>query len=69
MTEVTPWNGGFVAINSMSLCGSHGHILLKSFEKEKSVNNSSDELPHLIIASSRTEHGMQEMLHEVHFKL
>ncbi|KAJ9584291.1 hypothetical protein L9F63_021360, partial [Diploptera punctata] len=62
VTEITQWNGGLVALNSFGLFGHFGHILLKSYNKDKSTVYQDDELPYIILASSRTEVGMKEII-------
>ncbi|CAK9800538.1 Fatty acid synthase [Anthophora quadrimaculata] len=63
VTEPTPWNGGYVGINSFGFGGANAHILLKSFAKEK-VNNGapSDNLPRLVVVSGRTEDALKTLL-------
>ena len=66
VTELTPWEGGYCAVNSLGFGGTNCHILLKSNPKEK-VNGGApqDDLPRLIVASSRTEEGVQKLLKDV----
>lgn len=37
VTQRTPWNGGYVAINSFGFGGANVHVLLKSFEKTENA--------------------------------
>lgn len=66
VTEPTPWNGGYVGINSFGFGGANAHVLLKSHTKEK-VNNGapSDDLPRLVIASGRTLEAVETLLNHV----
>jgi Polyketide synthase modules and related proteins len=65
VTEVTPWDGGLAAFNSMSITGTYAHVLLKSFDKKKPEDTHVDGLPRLLIVSSRTEPGLGEILDKV----
>ncbi|KZC12654.1 Fatty acid synthase [Dufourea novaeangliae] len=66
VTEPTPWNGGYVGINSFGFGGVNAHVLLKSFAKEK-VNNGapSDHLPRLAAVSGRTKAAVETLLNHV----
>ncbi|XP_076382068.1 fatty acid synthase [Megalopta genalis] len=66
VTEPTPWEGGFVGINSFGFGGANAHILLKSHNKEK-VNNGapSDDLPRLVALSGRHEEAVETLLNYV----
>lgn len=67
ITENTVWNGGLVAINSFGLGGANGHVLLKSFDKKKSNENSTkqDHLPRAVTISGRTSEAVEFLLSEV----
>ncbi|KAJ9584288.1 hypothetical protein L9F63_021357, partial [Diploptera punctata] len=65
VSEITPWNGGLVALNGISMCGTYAHLILKSFDKEKPANTHSDGLPRLITISTRTEAGSKEILEKL----
>nr|XP_003703606.1 PREDICTED: fatty acid synthase [Megachile rotundata] len=60
ITEPTPWEGGYVGINSFGFGGANAHVLLKSYTKEK-VNNGApfDDLPRLVTASGRNEEALK----------
>lgn len=66
ITEPTPWEGGYVGINSFGFGGANAHALLKSHAKDK-VNNGapSDDLPRLVIVSGRTEEALEVLLGHV----
>ncbi|XP_029167464.1 fatty acid synthase-like [Nylanderia fulva] len=63
VTESTPWEGGYVGINSFGFGGANCHIILKSNPKKK-INNGapSDELPRLVMVSGRTEDSVKVFL-------
>ncbi|XP_050457757.1 fatty acid synthase-like isoform X2 [Cataglyphis hispanica] len=62
----TPWNPGFVGINSFGFGGANCHILLQSNLKQK-VNGGApnDDLPRLVVISGRTEQAVESFLNEV----
>ncbi|XP_076681300.1 fatty acid synthase-like [Andrena cerasifolii] len=66
ITEPTPWEGGYVGLNSFGFGGVNAHVLLDSYTKEK-VNNGrpSDDLPRLVVASGRTEEAVETLLNYV----
>ncbi|XP_076249111.1 fatty acid synthase-like [Calliopsis andreniformis] len=66
VTEPTPWEGGYVGINSFGFGGANAHVLLKSYTKEK-VNNGapSDNLPRLVAVSGRTEEAVETLLKHI----
>lgn len=66
VTEPTPWQGGYIGINSFGFGGANAHVLLKSHTKEK-INNGapSDDLPRLVAVSGRTLEGVECLLNDV----
>lgn len=66
VTEVTPWKGGYVGINSFGFGGANAHVLLKSHDKEK-INEGlpSDDLPRVVAVSGRTEEAVDTLLKDV----
>lgn len=66
VTEPTPWDGGYVGINSFGFGGANCHIVLKSYTKEK-INNGapSDDLPRLVMISGRSEEAVKIFLNDV----
>ncbi|XP_039289774.1 fatty acid synthase isoform X4 [Nilaparvata lugens] len=65
VTEATPLEGDYVAVNSMSLTGSVSHVILKKNPKRKVradiQNNFKDGVPRLFMASARDEFGMNKI--------
>jgi len=66
VTELTPWEGGYVGINSFGFGGANCHVVLKSYSKKK-INNGapSDDLPRLVTVSGRTEDSVKVFLDDV----
>ncbi|XP_032662832.1 fatty acid synthase-like [Odontomachus brunneus] len=66
VSELTPWKGGYVGINSFGFGGANCHIVLKSNTKEK-INNGlpSDDLPRLVAVSGRTEEAVTTFLDDI----
>lgn len=66
VTESTPWEGGYVGINSFGFGGANCHIILKSNPKKKIDNGApSDDLPRLVMVSGRTEESVKVFLNDV----
>ncbi|XP_070149856.1 fatty acid synthase [Polyergus mexicanus] len=66
VTESTPWEGGYMGINSFGFGGANCHIILKSNPKKK-INNGapSDDLPRLVTVSGRTEESVKVFLNDI----
>ncbi|XP_012541735.1 fatty acid synthase [Monomorium pharaonis] len=66
VTELTPWNGGLMGINSFGFGGANCHIILKSNSKKK-INNGApnDDLPRLVAVSGRTEDSVNVFLDDI----
>ncbi|XP_024885303.1 fatty acid synthase [Temnothorax curvispinosus] len=66
VTEQTPWDGGYVGINSFGFGGANCHVVLKSYSKKK-INNGapSDDLPRLVTVSGRTEDSIKVFLSDI----
>ncbi|XP_046739715.1 fatty acid synthase-like isoform X2 [Diprion similis] len=66
ITEPTPWNGGYVGINSFGFGGGNAHVLLKSNPREK-INNGApnDDMPRLVVVSGCTEEAVTTLLDEL----
>ncbi|XP_023289558.1 fatty acid synthase [Orussus abietinus] len=66
ITEPTPWEGGYVGINSFGFGGANAHILLKSNDKEKKNGGApEDDLPRLVAISGRTEEAAEALLGDI----
>ncbi|KAL6430383.1 hypothetical protein ACFW04_007806 [Cataglyphis niger] len=66
VTDSTPWEGGYVGINSFGFGGANCHIILKSNPKKK-INNGapSDDLPRLVVVSGRNEKSVTLFLNDI----
>ncbi|XP_033230408.1 fatty acid synthase-like [Belonocnema kinseyi] len=66
VSELTPWEGGYVAVNSFGFGGANGHVVLMSNLKKK-INNGlpNDDLPRLVAVSGRTELAVDVLLSDV----
>ncbi|XP_011878072.1 PREDICTED: fatty acid synthase [Vollenhovia emeryi] len=66
ITEPTPWDGGYVGINSFGFGGANCHVILKSNPKKK-INNGAptDDLPRLVVVSGRTEESIKVFLDDI----
>lgn len=66
VTEVTPWNGKFMALNNFGFGGANSHALLEVNPKTKLRDGKpSDNLPRLIVASGRTVEAVDVILKHV----
>ncbi|RLU24885.1 hypothetical protein DMN91_002976 [Ooceraea biroi] len=70
VTDTTPWEGGYVGINSFGFGGANCHVILKSHTKAK-INNGAktDDLPRLVVVSGRTEESVKVFLNDVSIEL
>lgn len=59
-TENTKYNGGLIAVNGFGLSMSIGHIVLKPNRKVK--KEITENKTNLLIASTRTEQGIKEII-------
>ncbi|XP_059474548.1 fatty acid synthase-like [Neocloeon triangulifer] len=66
VSEVTPWTGGYVGINSFGFGGANAHCLLRSHQKEKPKTDPAelDGLPRIVLASGRTLDAVETILAE-----
>ncbi|XP_046603296.1 fatty acid synthase-like [Neodiprion virginianus] len=66
ITNLTPWDGGYVGVNSFGFGGANAHVLLKSNTKEK-INGGipGDDLPRLVVVSGRNEEAVATMLNDL----
>ncbi|KAK9878926.1 hypothetical protein WA026_003749 [Henosepilachna vigintioctopunctata] len=60
VTENRKWNPKYVAVNAIGLDSYYGHVLLKA--NTKKLPSKINALPRLLLASTRTEEGMKEIL-------
>lgn len=65
VSENTPWTGEFAAVHGIGITSSYAHVLLKANPKQKKI--VEDDLPKLLIASTRTEAGIQQILKTVNW--
>ena len=66
VTDLTPWDGKYAAVNTASLTGNSTHIILKGFKKKKkNGGRPEDDLPRLVIASGRTKAAVETVLDDV----
>lgn len=63
VTKNTEWEGNYAAVNGVGITSSYAHVLLKANPKSKEV--IEDNLPKLILASTRTEAGIQQIIKTV----
>lgn len=63
VTENRKWGAKYAAVNGIGLDSYYGHILLKANDKRKV--QVPDTIPRLILASTRTETGIKEILDTV----
>lgn len=67
LTENKKWNGLYAAVNAIGLDSYYGHVILKTNKKE--IVPQKDDLPRLVLASTRTEEGIKSILETVRLKL
>ncbi|KAL3278583.1 hypothetical protein HHI36_016128 [Cryptolaemus montrouzieri] len=60
VTENRKWNPKYVAVNAIGLDSYYGHVLLKA--NPKKLPSKINDLPRLLLASTRTEDGIKEIL-------
>ena len=65
VSENTPFEGGYVAMNSFGFGGSNVHVLLKSFPKVQNQIHPASDMKRLCTFSGRTEEGVQGALAEM----
>lgn len=61
--ENTPWNPDLAAVNALGIDSYYSHALFKANPKIKKDLN--DGLPRLVVASTRTEEGIKEILNTI----
>ncbi|XP_039309729.1 fatty acid synthase-like [Solenopsis invicta] len=66
VNKATPWNGGFIGINSFGIGGTNAHIILMNNTKNKlkpsSPLNITKILPKLVAVSGRTKESVYTLL-------
>lgn len=64
--NVTPWDGGIVAVNSFGVGGANGHCLMKSYTRQKKEQQVLEEqLPRLVAVSARNESALNYMINRI----
>lgn len=63
VSENRKWNPKYVAVNAIGLDSYYGHILLKA--NPKKLPAKINDLPRLLLASTRTEDGIKDILEVV----
>lgn len=69
VSENTPWNGGYVAVNSFGFGGANAHVILKSNPKPKPISPPLENGPRVVAISGRTEEAVKEFLTQVRTSL
>jgi fatty acid synthase len=66
VTEKVPWAGNLAGVSSLGLGGSNAHVILQRNQKKK-VNGGAPaySVPHLVVASGRTEEAVDVILKNV----
>nr|XP_018896779.1 PREDICTED: fatty acid synthase-like [Bemisia tabaci] len=64
VTDATALNSKLVAVNAIGTAGHFGHILLKQNSKASSTMIIDEKLPQILLLSSRTEAGIEQILHQ-----
>ena len=67
VTERTPWDGGYVGINSFGLGGSNVHVLLRSPDSKVPAPTAhlATTEARLVTVAARTKSGVEAMLAEL----
>ncbi|XP_039306405.1 fatty acid synthase-like [Solenopsis invicta] len=62
--KATPWNGGFIGINSIGFGGTNAHIILRNNPKPKPslLLRIAESLPKLVAVSGRTKEAVHVLL-------
>ncbi|EEZ97866.2 fatty acid synthase [Tribolium castaneum] len=65
VTQNRKWGVKYAAVNAIGLDSYYGHLLLKANPKKKVNAQVQDDIPRLILASTRTEAGIKEILQTI----
>lgn len=60
--EITPWDGGYVAINNFGIGGANAHLLLRSNLKKSANVNTNLFAPKLVTVSGRTSEAVETII-------
>jgi fatty acid synthase, animal type len=63
--KLTPWDGGYVGINSFGFGGSNVHVLLRSASQtESAMQHAACAVPRLVAVCGRTKESVEKTLGE-----
>ncbi|CAH0395941.1 unnamed protein product [Bemisia tabaci] len=65
VTESTIYDGDLIGVNTIGLTGHFGHLLLRANPRKSSTTVIEETLPQIILLSSRTESGMEDIMTRV----
>ncbi|XP_072160628.1 fatty acid synthase [Bemisia tabaci] len=65
VTSATPCDGNLMGVNGISLWGGFGHIILQGNPRKTSKMKISEKFPQILLLSSRTEEGIDQILRKV----
>ena len=69
MCERTPWEGGYVGINSLGVGGSNAHLLLRSADSDETTRTTHVHVAatetRLVTCAARTKDGVETTLTEM----
>uniref|UniRef100_A0A913I721 Fatty acid synthase n=1 Tax=Strongyloides stercoralis TaxID=6248 RepID=A0A913I721_STRER len=68
VSEVTPFKGGYIGINSFGFGGSNTHVLLKAADHKVNEIKGTSNLPRLLIYPGRTQDSIKEIFKNVEEK-
>ena len=61
VSKNTPWNGGYIGLNSFGFGGANAHLILKSHDGE-TLEPQGVEKPRLFVYGSRTAEGVEQII-------
>ena len=62
VSERTPWQGGYVGINSFGFGGSNVHCLLKSHSKPRPAIHTAERQTRMVTYAGRTQEAVESLL-------